>query len=194
MSQKNISKFLAVFSLLAVAVTASGCGAAATDSTNATLPTDTGAAMTPSDTGAGGDIRTDESMNGGLDTTPPATTTDTMTPPASNPPAAVPAANKSSYKDGTYTADGSYRSPGGTEGVGVTLTLKNDVITKVTVVSKANDPMSTRYQGMFIAGISDVVVGKKINEIKVSKISGSSLTAGGFNDAVVKIEAQAKNS
>lgn len=193
MSQKNVSKFLAIFSLVAVVTAGAGCSTTAGPTT--TQPVDTGAAMTADDnTGSGGNIQTDAGMNGGLDTTPPTTTPEPITQPTSNPPVTVPPTNKSSYKDGTYTADGSYRSPGGTEGVGVTLTLKNDVITKVTVVSKANDPMSTRYQGMFIAGISDVVVGKKINEIKVSKISGSSLTAGGFNDAVVKIEAQAKNS
>ncbi len=198
MSQKNVSKFLAVFSLVAVVVATAGCGTA-TDTTVTTQPTDVdaGAAMTPNEVGAGAAMTPSDTGTDTITpppTTPAATTPDTMTPPSSNPPATVPPTNKSSYKDGTYSADGSYRSPAGTETVGVTITLKGDVITKVTVVPKATDPKSVRFQGMFVSGISEVVVGKKIDALQVSKISGSSLTSGGFNEAVIKIEAQAKNS
>lgn len=124
---------------------------------------------------------------------PPTTQPPTTQPPKTEPPVTPPPA-KSTYKDGTYSADGSYRSPAGTETIGVTITLKGDVITKVTVVPKATDPKSDRFQDMFASGISEVVVGKKIDTLQVSKISGSSLTSGGFNEAVTKIEAAAKNS
>ena len=95
------------------------------------------------------------------------------------------------YTDGTYTAEGSYQAPSGTESVDVTITLKGDVITAVEVVSNATDPQAKQHQGEFIAGISDVVVGKDIDTIKVDKVGGSSLTSGGFNKAVEEIKADA---
>ena len=95
------------------------------------------------------------------------------------------------YTDGTYTAEGSYQAPSGTESVDVTITLKGDVITAVEVVSNATDPQAKQHQGEFIAGISDVVVGKDIDTIKVDKVGGSSLTSGGFNKAVQEIKADA---
>ena len=95
------------------------------------------------------------------------------------------------YTDGTYTADGSYQAPSGTESVDVTITLKGDVISSVEVVGNATDPQAKQHQGEFIAGISDVVVGKDIDTIKVDKVGGSSLTSGGFNKAVEEIKADA---
>lgn len=95
------------------------------------------------------------------------------------------------YTDGTYTAEGSYQAPSGTESVDVTITLKGDVISSVEVVGNATDPQAKQHQGEFIAGISDVVVGKDIDTIKVDKVGGSSLTSGGFNKAVQEIKADA---
>ena len=95
------------------------------------------------------------------------------------------------YTDGTYTAEGSYQAPSGTESVDVTITLKGDVISSVEVVRNATDPQAKQHQGEFIAGISDVVVGKDIDTIKVDKVGGSSLTSGGFNKAVEEIKADA---
>ena len=95
------------------------------------------------------------------------------------------------YTDGTYTASGSYQAPSGTESVDVTVTLKDDVITDVTVVGNATDPQAMKHQGEFIGGIADVVVGKDINSIQVDKVGGSSLTSGGFNKAVEEIKADA---
>jgi uncharacterized protein with FMN-binding domain len=199
MDQKNVSKLVALFSVLTVAVGAAGCGTATdtTPTTSITPPAD-GSAMTGSDTQAGTSAASGQETVAGSDTgsamTPPPTTMTPSNPPPATPstPAPQPATNKSTYKDGSYTAEGSYASPGGTEGVTVTLTLKDDVVTGVTVAPGANDPMSTRYQNMFIGGISGIVVGKKLDAIAVGKVSGSSLTAGGFNQAVTKIKAEAK--
>ncbi len=52
-------------------------------------------------------------------------------------------------------------------------------------------PETERYQGEFIDGIADEVVGKPIDELNVSRVAGSSLTSGGFNDAVASIKEQA---
>lgn len=95
------------------------------------------------------------------------------------------------YTDGEYTETGSYQSPNGTETIEVTLTLADNVITDVTVVGNGGNPNTERFQGEFIDGIADVVVGKNIDEIVVDKVAGSSLTSGGFDDAVAKIKADA---
>lgn len=92
------------------------------------------------------------------------------------------------YADGTYTAEGSYRTPETVETVSVTLTVQGDEVTGVDVVGDPTAPESKRYQGEFIAGIAGVVVGKKLDELDVDRVAGSSLTSGGFNQAVVKIK------
>lgn len=95
------------------------------------------------------------------------------------------------YKDGTYTADGSYQTPETVEEISVTLTLADGVVTDVEVTGDPKAPETERYQGEFIDGIADEVVGKPIDELKVSRVAGSSLTSGGFNDAVAAIKEQA---
>jgi uncharacterized protein with FMN-binding domain len=102
------------------------------------------------------------------------------------------AANSGSYKNGTYMATGTYYSPGGKESVKVSLTLSNDVVTASNVVSGANDPTAISYQTIFIGNYKKYVVGKKINSIKLSNVSGSSLTSQGFKNALQQIEQQAK--
>lgn len=95
------------------------------------------------------------------------------------------------YADGTYSATGTYESPAGTESVEVQLTLAKDLVTAVTVTPQAKDASGQIYQGMFAQGISAVVVGKDLNTLLVAKVSGSSLTSGGFADALAKIKAAA---
>lgn len=99
-----------------------------------------------------------------------------------------------SYKDGTYTEDGGYVSPGGQQSVTVKLTLANDTITAVTVTGHASDPTAKSYQSQFVDGIAAVVVGKDIDTLNVSRVAGSSLTSGGFNAALKAIKADALES
>ncbi len=108
--------------------------------------------------------------------------------------AATDAATTSTYADGSYTADGTYVDGGGvSETISVTISLEGDVVTDVEVTGDAASPQSRQYQEAFIGGISDEVVGKEIDALSVSKVAGSSLTSGGFNDALetIKSEAQA---
>jgi len=117
-------------------------------------------------------------------TTPNDTTTPPVTPPVDK---------KSIYKDGTYTAIGDYNSPGGANQIKVTVTLVNDNITDATVTSVvAKGPPSVAFQGQFISGFKQYVIGKNITEVTLSRVSGSSLTPIGWNDAVAKIQTQAK--
>lgn len=95
------------------------------------------------------------------------------------------------YADGTYTESADYQAPSGTETVDVTLTLADNVITAVEVTGHATDPEAKQHQGEFKDGIAAEVVGKNIDEIKVDRVGGSSLTSGGFNKAVELIKADA---
>ncbi len=95
------------------------------------------------------------------------------------------------YKDGSYTADGSYTTPGGQEMIGVTLTLANGVVTEVEVEEKGIKPISKEKQADFAKNYKTQVVGKKIDEINLTKVSGSSLTPKGFNAALELIKAEA---
>lgn len=96
------------------------------------------------------------------------------------------------YKSGTYDANGTYRSPGGTEEIAVTITLNGNTITDASVTPKAASSTSKEYQAEFVAGYKKMVVGKDINEVKLSNVSGSSLTSRGFNEALDEIRSEAR--
>ncbi|WP_285319926.1 hypothetical protein [Pseudarthrobacter sp. lyk4-40-TYG-27] len=97
-----------------------------------------------------------------------------------------------SYKDGTYSAEGNYVSPNGTETVGVQLTLAAGKVTDVQITQHPSNPNTRKFQGEFAGGIAAQVVGKNLDELNVSKVAGSSLTSGGFNQAVGKIKSEAQ--
>jgi uncharacterized protein with FMN-binding domain len=96
-----------------------------------------------------------------------------------------------SYTDGTYTADGSYQAPSGTESITVELTLADDTITDITVTPHATDPTASGMQSNFAGGIAGQVVGQDIDRLDVTRVSGSSLTSGGFKIAIAAIKEQA---
>ena len=123
--------------------------------------------------------------------TPKATQSDSATPTSTASAKASAAASDSVYIDGTYTADGSYQTPESVETISVTVTLQDDVITDVSVSGNPQKRESEEYQSKFIGGISSEVVGKSIDEISVSRVAGSSLTSGGFNQAIETIKAEA---
>lgn len=102
------------------------------------------------------------------------------------------ASSGSVYQDGTYSADGTYVSPNGTETVGVELTLASGTVTAVNITQHPSNPNTRKFQGEFAGGIAAQVVGKSIDELNVSKVAGSSLTSGGFNQALDKIKAEAQ--
>ena len=111
-------------------------------------------------------------------------------------PSSTPAAGASSsaagYKDGTYSADGNYVSPNGTETVGVELTLSGGTVSGVNITQHPSNPNTRKFQGEFAGGIKAQIVGKSLDELNVSKVAGSSLTSGGFNQAVEKIKSEAR--
>lgn len=96
------------------------------------------------------------------------------------------------YADGTYTATGSYISPNGSETVDVEVTLEGNTITAVTVTPQPTNPTTSRFQSMFAGGIEAEVVGKSMDEVQVTRVAGSSLTGGGFTEALDAIRADAR--
>lgn len=124
-----------------------------------------------------------------------AETTTTATPSATTEesPSAAPSpeAPTSTYADGTYTANGSYQTPESVEEITVTVTLAGDVVSGVEVTGNPTTSESRQYQSEFVGGIAEVVVGQDIDQLAVSRVAGSSLTSGGFNQAIEEIKAQA---
>lgn len=112
------------------------------------------------------------------------TTIDTTTPVVEN--------KKAIYKDGEYKVVGKYKSPAGNEDLQVTITLKNNIVVSSVVTPASKSDESLEYQGKFNSGYSAQVIGKNIDTINVTKVSGSSLTPKGFNDAIAKVKVAAK--
>ena len=94
------------------------------------------------------------------------------------------------YADGVYTTTGQYG--GLPSSITVTVTLVDDVATAVSVTPNATDPTSLEFQRRFAAAIPAVVVGKRIDEARVSRLAGSSATPDGFNAAIQRIKEQAR--
>lgn len=114
------------------------------------------------------------------------------TPAVTNAPEAMTteATEPANYADGTYEAEGGYQSPNGPETVRVSITLSGGVVSAVEVTPQGSGT-SERYQGQFAGGIAAEAVGKSIDALQVSRIAGSSLTSGGFNEALATIKADA---
>ena len=106
--------------------------------------------------------------------------------------ATVDASDTSMYSDGTYSATGSYISPGGRESLDLTVTIKDGVITDTSIVTKATDRTAQQYQEQFTDNYKTLVVGKKVDGLSLSRVAGSSLTSNGFNDALDEIRNDAK--
>jgi uncharacterized protein with FMN-binding domain len=104
----------------------------------------------------------------------------------------VPSSIQVKYKDGLYKQEGDYTSPGGAEQIDVALTIKDGVISDVTVTPKAENPKSKYMQNVFVENYKPMVLGKNLKDLKLGKVAGSSLTPKGFNDAIEKIKTQAK--
>lgn len=98
-----------------------------------------------------------------------------------------------SYADGEYSAEGMYITPGGPRNINISLTIENGVVTNSTFEGLATDPTSQRFQQEFGDNYQPMIVGKSIDEVQLTKVSGSSLTPQGFMDALQKIKTQAQS-
>jgi len=100
--------------------------------------------------------------------------------------------SSTAYKDGAYSASDSYETPGGTEQITVSATVKDSAISAISLKQSANNHDSRDYQDMFEQGYQSYVLGKPLNSISLSRVSGASLTTGGFNAALEQIKNQAQ--
>ena len=152
------------------------------------------------DAATGGNVPTEEG-DAPVPTTPvagtptkPATPATPTTPTTPTTPA-TPAAPATTYTDGAHTSNITYRAPeNSNHTMAVTLTLKGDIVT-ASSITYGGDKVgeSSQYQNRFMNAYQAQVIGKKLDSIKLSRVSGASLTTGGFNDAVAKIKASATN-
>lgn len=115
----------------------------------------------------------------------------TSASPSTGSSSAAAGTGPSAYKDGTYSADGSYRTPETVEKISVSVTLAAGVVTDVQVKGAPQARETEQYQAKFTSGIAALVVGKPIDEISVSRVAGSSLTSTGFNQAIDEIKKEA---
>ena len=97
----------------------------------------------------------------------------------------------SKYKNGTYTASASYRTPESSEKIEIQVVVSNDTISGLTVTQKAVDRESQQYINLFKNGVNAQVVGKKLDEVSLGRVNGSSLTPIGFNAALNSIKQSA---
>ncbi len=126
-------------------------------------------------------------------TTPTTTVVDTETPVATEPGTAVSTSDIVTYADGVHTASANYVAPNGANHtVNVSLTLANDIVTEATVTYTGDDvPASKQNQAKFSAAYPTLVVGQPLDNIKLSRVGGASLTTGAFNEALAEIKTEA---
>ena len=102
---------------------------------------------------------------------------------------AAPTTQSPTYKDGTYSAIGTY---GGLPShLTVTVNVQQGLIRQVQVKTHATDPTSLDYQRRFAQAVPAAMVGKLLKDVNVGKLAGSSGCPIGFNDALDQIRKQA---
>lgn len=97
----------------------------------------------------------------------------------------------STLRDGRYSANASYATPGGNESIGIALLIKDGTIDDVTLKQQPTGGETAEYQSKFASGYKQLVVGKKVSAVHLSRVAGSSLTSNGFNDALEQIQQNA---
>ncbi len=113
--------------------------------------------------------------------------TDAEPAPATTAPA--PVAETSSEM--TYKARGEYLTPARTNHIiDVTLTLENGIVTAADVIYDEGDGFSNPHQQRFDGAYKAQVVGKRLDEINLSRVGGASVTSRSFNEVIADIEAQ----
>jgi uncharacterized protein with FMN-binding domain len=100
----------------------------------------------------------------------------------------------SSYKDGTYTADGSYDADDGDvhEDIDFALEVVDGKVASLELIGEAGHPISKHHQEDFMAAMPAQIIGKDIADLQVETISGASDTTTGFKKALADIQKQAQ--
>lgn len=98
------------------------------------------------------------------------------------------------YKNGTYTAIGSYKTTEGIhESISVRTTLESGIIKNIVVAPLSNDAHERQMQATFAKDVSAYVIEEHIDNVPVfSAVNGGSFVPKGFERAIASIKAQAK--
>lgn len=102
------------------------------------------------------------------------------------------AENDGEYTDGSYEAEGKYSTPGGTDAIVLKVTLEKGIIVATELEQHPTSGNAKQFQSQFAGGYKELVVGKDIDEVRLSRVAGSSLTSNGFNSALEKIKEEAR--
>lgn len=100
--------------------------------------------------------------------------------------------SSSTYKDGTYSATASYYVPHGTNSLTADVTIKDGVITAVSVDHNYSDHESAMYIDSFESALKSTVVGQSVGSLSFSRIGGATLTTEAFDQALRTIQSDAK--
>jgi uncharacterized protein with FMN-binding domain len=129
-----------------------------------------------------------------ITSTPLATTTTAVA--AHTPPdvsiTSTTASSTSQYKDGIYSSTSSFETPGDNADITVKVLLQNGVITDTETSVSSGSRESRYYASEFVNSYKSLVVGKSLADIRLSRVSGASLTTQGFNQAITLIQTQAQ--
>lgn len=105
--------------------------------------------------------------------------------PAAGPtPATRPAAPTA---DGTYSGTGSYETPGGRQQIDVTVVLADGVVEVLRVDPAATNTTSLRFQERFASAVVERAVGRRLADVEVDRLAGSSSTGAGFMAALDQV-------
>jgi uncharacterized protein with FMN-binding domain len=110
-------------------------------------------------------------------------------PPAQAPESGARNDTAGSYRDGEYSATGWYGSEPSHHDV--TLTITDDTVTDVEITTPAENETSLGYQQRFAEALPQAIVGRKVSELNVDRLAGSSGCSEGFMDALAQIRDQA---
>ena len=102
-------------------------------------------------------------------------------------------AASSGYKDGTYSATTQYSGPRGySNSIGVSVTVKDGIVTAVKTTQNYSDRESGMYIDSFENALRSAVVGKSLDGLQLNRIGGATLTTVAFDDAIASIQSEAK--
>lgn len=99
--------------------------------------------------------------------------------------------NTTSFKDGIYSATGSYLTPGGRESIKLTVTIENGKIVDSMIGNTSASGEAAEYQSHFLSRYKTEVIGRNVDDVSLSRVAGSSLTSHGFNEALKEIKTDA---
>jgi cytoskeletal protein RodZ len=134
-------------------------------------------------------VKTEETQTAAPNTptVPPKNTPSTPSTPATPTPAP---ADTNRYTNGTYRTQSTYRTPEGTYVMDVTLVIANDSVTSASLSFDA-DGARSGYSKRFTSGYQNQVIGKNLEGLNLSRVSGASLTTNAYNNALNNIRSQA---